>query len=171
MLSPPPEPCGAWKRVRPSAASILPRGWPGILALALAAAACGGDSTGAVPACADATPLEVPDTVPGRLTSADDRLGDSFVDYYGLRVDRTVVVELTLTSTELDPLVVVLNDLGEVDDQDFDPYGTPPGEEETARLTRTLDPGCQLVGASAYTADTTGAYTLTVTETAEVETP
>ena len=59
-------------------------------------------------------------------------------------------------------LDLVFDAAGTVVGQEFDPTGTPDGVEETVSLTRELSAGCHLLGASSWTPDATGTYTLTV---------
>lgn len=130
--------------------------------LLILCAACDGDITGNAPVCGEEPAVSLGVPMAGELRGGDDRLAGAFVDYYSLELPDTARLVVTLTSTELDPLLLLLDSGGAVVDQAFDPLGTAPGVEETASMTRTFTPGCHLLGASAWTPDTTGAYILLV---------
>lgn len=130
----------------------------GVVALALA---CGEDPTASEPVCGDQPPITVGASVEGALTEGDQRFADSYIDYYALQVDVTDRLTVTLSSTEMDPLILLF-DRGRVLEQAFHAAGSLPGVEEAPTITRSFSPGCHLLGASAFTPDTTGAYTLSV---------
>lgn len=124
--------------------------------------ACGGDPTGAIPTCGEATRVDVGETVVGALVEGDDRFADAFIDYYSLRLSTAADLTVTMTSTELDPLLLVFDTMTATAEPVFDSIGEPPGAEETATLSRTFAAGCHLFGASSWYPDSTGAYTASI---------
>jgi hypothetical protein len=130
-----------------------------------AVVACGSDPVSGNPVCGEEPEVMIGETVEGRLQPGDRRFDGSFVDYYSVRLNSPGGISLTLSSTEMDPLVLLFDENGDVAAQAFDSAGTGPGQLETARLVRAVSAGCHLVGASSWTRDTTGAYTLEVDAT------
>lgn len=139
--------------------------WLCVAAAALFPSACGDDPTAIAPEC-EAVPALVPgEAVSGALGRSDPVYEGAHIDFYGLRLTRTTTTTLTMSSTSLDPFLYLFGPGMEVITQHFAPEPTGPGELETASVTWTLEPGCHLVGASAWTPDTTGVYRLTAEET------
>lgn len=134
--------------------------------LALSAlGACGDDPVSGDPVCGEEPEVAIGGAVEGRLEPGDRRFDGSYIDYYSVRLSDAGGISLTLSSTELDPLVLLFDENGVVAAQALDPDGSAPGELETARLIRAAAAGCHLVGASSWTRDTTGTYTLQVDAT------
>ena len=131
-------------------------------ALVALCAACDGDATGATSRCETATRLQLGDVIEGTLATGDARFAGAFVDYYAVQVSRSRRVIVSMSSTEVDPLILVFGDDGTAVQQAFQPVGSPPGTLETASLERALAPGCNLLGASSWVPGATGAYTLAV---------
>lgn len=127
-------------------------------------AACGEDPTAGDPICVEQPTVTVNDAVQGTLSEEDDRFAGALIDYYALQVSTTARFTVRLSSTEMNPLLLRFNELGEVTAQAFYAEGTEPGVEESPSITQSFNPGCHLLGASAFTPDTTGAYVLTVEE-------
>ena len=147
------------------AAGHRPRARRAGLALATALCArgaCGDGPTAGSPDCERESPIAVGDRVEGALRQGDRRFDGALIDYYALRLPSAADVVIRLSSVQLDPVLFLFGETGDVVAQAFDPDGTPSGEVETATLLAELTPGCHLIGASAWTRDTTGLYTLDV---------
>lgn len=140
----------------------LPGVWLAVAAAAAACLACGDSATGPAPVCDEAPGIIIGEPVEGRLTTNDESLAGAYVDFYSLRLSDPGDLRITLASTELDPLLLVLDDQGDVQDQAFDPFGEPAGTLEIAVLDSIFPPGCHILGASAWRPGATGAYILTV---------
>ena len=127
----------------------------GLLALLTA---CGDDPTSVTPPCDDARALSLGPWVDGTLNQRDRSFAGGFIDYYAVDLADSADVTLTMTSTELDPLLLVFGEDGSVLEQAFQDMGSPQGAPETARLTRAFGPGCHVLGASSWASGQTGAY-------------
>ena len=130
--------------------------------LLLAATACGGSPTAAVPQCGSAPGLAPGDSVDGALGTDSDRFDGAFIDYYTLDLSGPGGLRVAQSSSDFDPLVLVFDATGRIIDQGFQEVGSPPDSIETATLTRTFEAGCFLVGASVWDRGDSGDYTLTV---------
>lgn len=134
--------------------------WPCVAAAVLSLSACGDDPTAAEPVCEEAIPLLVEGAVEGALTRTDAVYERAYVDYFGLQIDRPTTVTLVLGSTDVDPFLYAFAADLSVVAQAFSQRPAPRGEWESASLTRTFEPGCHLVGASAWSPGSTGGYSL-----------
>lgn len=123
-------------------------------------AACGDGPAAAGPACGNGPFLISGEPVQGVLGSGDRLYQGSYIDYYSLQLDATARVDLTLVSARVDPFLYLFDSENRGIAQAFHPVDRRAGEEEVATLTRTLEPGCYLVGASSWTRDQAGGYTL-----------
>lgn len=140
--------------------------------LLLAATACGGSPTAAVPQCGSAPGVAPGDSVDAALGTGSDRFDGALIDYYTLDLSGPRALRVAQSSSDFDPLLLVFDASGEVIDQAFQEVGSPPDSLETAALTRTFEAGCFLIGASVWDRGDMGAYTLTVrTDTVEAEGP
>ncbi len=110
--------------------------------------------------------MRVGDVVEGGLGPQDARFDGAPIDYFSLSIPDSADLRLTLSSSDLDPLLFLFDVNGAVTEQAFDPVGQPPGETEVAQLIHRLPPGCTLVGASAWARDAAGTYLLRVEEVA-----
>lgn len=128
------------------------------------AAACGGSSATSVPVCEAAPGLDIGESIQGTLVDGDDTFDGAYIDYYRIRLSPSQQITITHSSSDFDPLLLVFDASGTVAAQDFDRDGRPPGELETAALTRAFGVGCFLVGASVWDRGDTGAYTLSVVD-------
>lgn len=140
--------------------SASPWRWLAAVIVVVTGLACGDDPTGTIPTCEEGTVVRPGDTVEGALTADDDRFARAFIDYYSLRLDASTPVAVTMTSRDLDPLLLAFDSLGAVTSEAFDSIGEPAGAEETALMDSTFGPGCHLIGASSWYPDSTGAYTV-----------
>ena len=153
----------------PLAARAIPLLATGLL---LAATACGGSPTAAVPQCGSAPDVVPDDSVDAALGTESDRFDGAFIDYYTLELSGSRTLRVTQSSSDFDPLLLVFDEAGEIIDQAFQQDGSPPGSLETATLTRTFEAGCFLLGASVWDRGDMGGYTLTVKpDTAGAEGP
>lgn len=135
-----------------------------VLALAWLAVACGGSTSTEPPVCGQETPVGVGITIDYEaLQQGDRRFADAYIDYYSLNLPTARELNVAMTSSEFDPLLLVFLEQGDVL-QAFDSMGVDPGLPETASLTDSLPAGCHLIGASSWQVDTTGSYILTVDE-------
>ena len=139
----------------------LPR-WSALLCIAVLAAACGEDPTAGGPVCADQRVLTLGTPEEGVLRSGDARFAGAFIDYWALQLDEPAEVTLRMSSTEIDPLLLVFDRDGDVVAQAFQSTEPGPGVPETPSLVRAFGAGCNLIGASAYEVGDEGAYTLSV---------
>lgn len=140
------------------------RGRPALVLALCVLGGCGNDPASSHPPCEDVPAVAVGEGLDGTLSAGDRRFDGVFIDYYGLPLAAAADVVIRLSSTDLDPVLFLFDENGEVIAQAFDPEGTPPGELETARIFYEFTPGCHLIGASAFTRDTTGSYTLRLDE-------
>lgn len=131
----------------------------GLLALFTA---CGDDPTSVTPPCDDARVLSLGPWFDATLNQRDESFAGSFIDYYAVELTDSADVTLTMTSSELDPLLLVFGEDGSVVEQAFQDMGSPKGVVETARLTETFGPGCHVLGASSWASGQTGAYRIRV---------
>jgi hypothetical protein len=130
--------------------------------LAVTCAACDEDPTASRPVCTDQPTVAVGTAVQATLLAGDARLAGAYIDYYALRLDTPTRLTLRVVSVEIDPLILIFDETGQVTDQAFDddpPQGTG---EATVTLTRELGSGCTLIGVSSFEPDDPGAYTLAV---------
>lgn len=96
----------------------------------------------------------------GRLTAADPRFEDASIDYYSVVLRDSTLVFLRLTSVDFDPFLYLFGPDRDVAAQSYDPHDAPAGASEAAILARDLAPGCHLIGATAWDAEGSGAYTI-----------
>lgn len=142
--------------------------WIPVAAIFAALAACGSGSPTSIPACNAASDLQISSSVEGSLAAGDDRFDGAFIDYYRVRLSASQQITVTQSSSAFDPLLLVFDSEGNVVSQAFDQTGSPPGETETATLTRAFGAGCFLLGASVWDRGDTGTYTLSVLEAGEL---
>ena len=134
--------------------------------LGWAATACDGSPTETAPVCGEEPAIRVGDMVGSRLEPGDDRFAGAFIDYYSLELGDPAFLTVSLSSAEVDPLLLVFVESPDTLIQAFDPIGEPPGTTETASWTTPdtvpLQAGCHLIGASSWYPDSVGAYTISV---------
>lgn len=132
-----------------------------ILAVALLVLwGCDDGPTAAEPVCGEAPAVELGLPLQGRLSSGDALFQGALIDYYSLRLTDSTSVEVTLTSSQLDPFLYLFGPDGRLAAQAFDSLGTAEGQAESATIERRLPPGCHLLGASSWRRGGRGAYTL-----------
>lgn len=145
--------------------SVGRRWW--LLATILAGfTACSSDPTETAPVCGQEDAIRIGDIVGSRLESGDDRFAGAFIDYYSLELSAPTLLTVSLSSEEMDPLLLVFPENSGTLIQAFDTIGEPPGATETATWTTPADDsllaGCHLIGASSWYPDGVGAYVISV---------
>lgn len=146
----------------PAGLDTISARWLTAVCIVALCAACDGDPTAGDPVCSGETQVILGTPVDGVLREDDHRFAGAYIDYYGLQVDSTARLTVRMASTELDPFLLLFDAHGDVIAQAFHAVGTLPGVEQAPSITRSFDPGCHLLGATSYTPNATGAYTLTV---------
>ena len=146
--------------------SVGRRWWPLATILAWFAVACSSNPTETAPVCGQEDAIRVGDIVGSRLESGDDRFAGAFIDYYSLELGAPTLLTVSLSSEEMDPLLLVFAENPDTLIQAFDSIGEPPGATETATWTTPdtfpLLAGCHLIGASSWYPDGVGAYAISV---------
>ncbi len=96
----------------------------------------------------------------GALDAGDCRIdGDSFADYYALKLASASDVRIELASDDFTTYLLLWNDDGQSIEED--------GGGGDARIARRLGAGLYLVAANSYDAGETGRYTLRVSRAAD----
>lgn len=146
--------------------SVGLRWWLLATLLGWLAGACGSSPTETAPVCGQEDAIQVGDIVGSRLEAGDDRFAGAFIDYYSLELNGPTFLTVSLSSAEMDPLLLVFAENPDTLIQAFDPVGEPPGSTETATWTTPdtfpLLAGCHLIGASSWYPDSVGAYTISL---------
>ncbi len=114
--------------------------------------------TPATAGCFSATPLQVPSTVNGALSTASCRLPDgTFANRYELNVVTAATYQITLSSTVFDAYLAVFTVAGTLQGENDDGAGGT-----NARLTLALPPGRYIVLATSFGPGEVGAFALDV---------
>ena len=102
--------------------------------------------------------LSLGQTVSGSLGSADCRLSDNTaVQLYEFALTSPTTVEIVMSSTQVDPYLLLANSAGVLIDQDDD-----GGGGRNARLLRELQAGRYVVFANTYAENDFGSYSLSL---------
>lgn len=122
---------------------------------------------GWVPRCT-LEPISVGDTVDGYLdTDCESQVYTHYIyyaRYYTFTLTETTDIEISMTSTDVDPYLVLLSGTGwegEILAEDDD-----GGDGFNALILMTLDPGDYTIDAETASSEETGAFTLTLNGTA-----
>lgn len=94
----------------------------------------------------------------GQLTGADPERAGVATDYYSVLPPDSAILIVRMASPDFDPFLYLLRESGEPLAQAFDPAGEGAGG--TVTLTQAVGARCHLVGASGWSPDSQGEYTL-----------
>ena len=137
-----------------------------VLAGVLLFIGCDGDPTNPDPACAEARPLPLGQTLAESLDAQDPMLDGSRIDYYSVfpASAGTLTVEMAAEVPSggggVDPFLYLwTEELGDPEEHAYDPSPEDP-LLRVARLTWPVTPGCYRIGASWWPAAAPGSYTI-----------
>lgn len=109
--------------------------------------------------CAPVDELVVPDTIPGSIEDGDCEIHGSTGDFWRLTLDRKTEVTVELRSSELDAVLVLVDENGEVIEIDDD-----GGIGLNSRIHRVLPAATYYLFATSLFADGRGSYELSAFE-------
>jgi hypothetical protein len=106
--------------------------------------------------CDQVHSYSVGNTTNGNLSTSDCTANDgSSVDYYRFRLSDYRTVQVDMTSFDLDPYVVILDENGDLVRDETD------GGQGYSRVEANLSPGTYYIAASSYQSQELGSYQLT----------
>lgn len=147
-----------WTVVGSRRADVPPLYRSMLLLLLCSAPGCASDPTAMTPPCGEAPALIAGEPVVATLAPGNSRRGGSYIHHYTVWPDKPVDVRIEMTSAAVEPFLFLFDESGTVIAQAIAAPATRA--PQAAILEWSLTGRCYTVGASTWTANSRGPYSL-----------